>query len=58
MMEFVLTVLVWAFIVIGGWYFTQANPIVKEKFHNSFPIILLFALIFVIFVLIASPLRN
>lgn len=56
MMEFVLTVLVWAFIVIGGWYFTQANPIVKEKFHNSFPIILLFALVFVIFVLIASPL--
>jgi|TARA_B100001248_G_scaffold91108_1_gene67489 uncharacterized membrane protein YhfC len=51
-MEFILTVLAWACIAIGGWYFTQANPKVKEKFQKSFHIILLVALVSVIFVLI------
>tara|TARA_Y200000002_G_scaffold332845_1_gene298877 strand:- start:212 stop:379 length:168 start_codon:yes stop_codon:yes gene_type:complete len=50
-MEFILTFLAWAFIAIGGWHFTQANPKVKEKFHKSFHIILFAALVFVIFVL-------
>ena len=55
-MEFILTVLAWAFIAIGGWYFTQANPKVKEKFQKSFHIILMVALAFVIFVLIQHSL--
>tara|TARA_B100000886_G_C20148598_1_gene377049 strand:- start:223 stop:390 length:168 start_codon:yes stop_codon:yes gene_type:complete len=55
-MEFFLTVLAWAFIAIGGWYFTQANPKVKEKFQKSFNIILLVALVSVIFVLIQHSL--
>ena len=55
-MEFVLTVLAWACVAIGGWYFTQANPKVKEKFQKSFHIILMVALVFVIFVLIQHPL--
>jgi uncharacterized membrane protein YhfC len=53
-MEFILTVLAWAFIAIGGWYFTQANPKIKEKFQKSFRIIFLVALVFVIFVLIQN----
>ena len=55
-MEFILTVLAWALIAIGGWYFTQANPKIKEKFHKSFHIILLVALVSVVFVLIQNTL--
>ena len=56
-MEFVLTVLAWASIAIGGWYFTQANPKVKKNFKKVF-ILSCWLLVFVIFVQSKLPIGS